>query len=110
MGRRSFGKTAVRRPRCGMNGESPQRRVRFGGLRKVLARCARIRPAHPEEMPRTGGNHDNRERSTHPVSRWTRVVHGLTRKPSAIEWSEPEQDAAKPAVAEDDAGAGMVAH
>src|ERR671917_163692 len=46
-----------------------------------------------------------------PVSRMDEVlVHGLTRKPSAIEWSEPEQDTAKPAVAEDEAGTGMVAH
>ncbi len=46
-----------------------------------------------------------------PVSRMDEVlVHGLTRKPSAIEWSEPEQDTGKPAVAEDDAGTGMVAH
>jgi ATP-dependent Lon protease len=46
-----------------------------------------------------------------PVSRMDEVlVHGLTRKPTPIEWSEPEQDTTKPAVAEDEAGAGMFAH
>jgi ATP-dependent Lon protease len=46
-----------------------------------------------------------------PVSRMDEVlVHGLTRKPSAIEWSEPEQDTAKPAAPDDEAAATMVAH
>ncbi|HWT31993.1 MAG TPA: S16 family serine protease, partial [Propylenella sp.] len=46
-----------------------------------------------------------------PVSRMDEVlVHALTRKPSAIEWTESEADAAKPAAAEDEAGVGMVAH
>ena len=47
-----------------------------------------------------------------PVSRMDEVlVHALTRKPTAIDWTEPEQqDGAKPAAAEDEAGLGFVAH
>ena len=47
-----------------------------------------------------------------PVARMSEVLaHALARQPSPIEWSEADQEAAtKPAVAEDDAGAAMVAH
>jgi ATP-dependent Lon protease len=46
-----------------------------------------------------------------PVARMGEVlVHALVRQPEPIEWSETEQDPAKPSVAEDEAGAAMVAH
>jgi ATP-dependent Lon protease len=46
-----------------------------------------------------------------PVARMSEVlVHALVRLPEPIEWSEAEQESAKPSVAEDDAAATMVAH
>jgi ATP-dependent Lon protease len=46
-----------------------------------------------------------------PVSRMGEVLkHALTRKPEPTEWTEPEQDSAKPAAADDEAAQGMVAH
>jgi ATP-dependent Lon protease len=46
-----------------------------------------------------------------PVSRVGEVLrHALLRQPEPIEWTEPEPKSGKPSVAEDDAGAGMVAH
>jgi ATP-dependent Lon protease len=46
-----------------------------------------------------------------PVSRMDEVIaHALTAKPKAIEWTESDGEVIKPAVAEDEAAAGMVAH
>ena len=46
-----------------------------------------------------------------PVARMDEVLnHALVRQPEPIEWTEPDKESAKPAVAEDEAGAGMVAH
>ncbi len=46
-----------------------------------------------------------------PVSRMGEVLkHALVRIPEPTEWTEPEQDSAKPAATDDDAAAGMVAH
>ena len=46
-----------------------------------------------------------------PVARMGEVlVHALVRQPEPIEWSEAEQESAKPSVGEDDAAATMVAH
>jgi ATP-dependent Lon protease len=47
-----------------------------------------------------------------PVSRMGEVLkHALVRAPEPTEWTEAEQEAAaKPAVAEDEASTGMVAH
>ena len=46
-----------------------------------------------------------------PVSRMDEVIgHALTRKPAPIEWSEVEAEPAKPAVPDDEAATGMVAH
>jgi ATP-dependent Lon protease len=46
-----------------------------------------------------------------PVSRMGEVLgHALVRRPEPTEWTEAEQEAAKPAIAEDEAGQGMVAH
>jgi ATP-dependent Lon protease len=46
-----------------------------------------------------------------PVSRMSEVlVHALVREPIPTEWTESEPDSAKPAVSDDDASAGMVAH
>jgi ATP-dependent Lon protease len=46
-----------------------------------------------------------------PVSRVGEVLlHALTRQPEPTEWTEADQEAVKPAAAEDEAGAGMVAH
>ena len=46
-----------------------------------------------------------------PVSRMGEVLqHALLRQPEPIEWSEEEREAAKPAVADDEAATGMVAH
>ena len=46
-----------------------------------------------------------------PVARMGEVlVHALVRQPEPIEWSEADQESAKPTAAEEDAGAAMVAH
>jgi ATP-dependent Lon protease len=46
-----------------------------------------------------------------PVGRMGEVlIHALVRQPEPTEWTEPDQDSAKPAAAEDDAATGMVAH
>jgi ATP-dependent Lon protease len=46
-----------------------------------------------------------------PVARMGEVlVHALVRQPVPIQWTEADQEASKPSVAEDDAAAGMVAH
>ena len=46
-----------------------------------------------------------------PVARMDEVlIHALVRQPEPIEWSEADQDSAKPAAGEEDAGAAMVAH
>jgi ATP-dependent Lon protease len=46
-----------------------------------------------------------------PVSRMGEVLkQALVREPEPTEWTEPEKDSAKPAGAEDDASATMVAH
>jgi ATP-dependent Lon protease len=46
-----------------------------------------------------------------PVARMSEVLkHALVREPEPTEWSESEQDAGKPSVADDDASTGMVAH
>jgi ATP-dependent Lon protease len=38
------------------------------------------------------------------------LTHALVRQPEPIEWTESEQDSAKPAVGEDEAAGAMVAH
>ncbi len=46
-----------------------------------------------------------------PVARMGEVLkYALVRQPEPTQWSESEQELAKPAVAEDDAAAGLVAH
>jgi len=46
-----------------------------------------------------------------PVSRMSEVlVHALVRQPEPTEWTEPDKDSAKPAAADDDGSAAMVAH
>ncbi len=46
-----------------------------------------------------------------PVSRMSEVLtHALVREPVPTEWTEPDDDSAKPAATDDDAAAGMVAH
>ncbi len=46
-----------------------------------------------------------------PVARMGEVfVHALVRQPEPIEWTEADQESAKPSVGEDDAAATMVAH
>jgi ATP-dependent Lon protease len=46
-----------------------------------------------------------------PVARMGEVfAHALVRQPEPIEWTEPEQESAKPSVSEEEAAAGMVAH
>lgn len=46
-----------------------------------------------------------------PVARMGEVlVHALVRQPEPIEWSEAEQDSAKPSAGDEDASAAMVAH
>ncbi len=46
-----------------------------------------------------------------PVSRMSEVLtHALVREPVPTEWTEPDQDSAKAAAADDDAATGMVAH
>jgi ATP-dependent Lon protease len=46
-----------------------------------------------------------------PVSRMGEVLrHSLTRQPEPIQWTESDQDSAAPAVSDDEAATGMVAH
>jgi ATP-dependent Lon protease len=46
-----------------------------------------------------------------PVARMGEVLgHALVRQPEPIVWSEPDQDGAQPAVADDEAAGAMVAH
>ena len=46
-----------------------------------------------------------------PVARMDEVLgHALVRQPEPIEWTEADQESAKPAVSDEDAALGMVAH